>query len=162
MSKTKRRPNRQRQRAWEPLTQRVQHPASYYEQHGISPPDETWANDLYTIAVRYIGHGALHLSFHRHDRAAIRDWRHFQAIKNEIAGAERLAIEVFPPESMLVDAANEYHLWVFPENWESDFPFLLPVHNVMTQEEGVQLFGKSKARQRPWQEGIPTGKGHAA
>jgi hypothetical protein len=155
MSKRRRQPTPKRE--WQPL-QRATVSPEMYRQHDITPPDRAYLNDLYSVFVREIGHGALHLSFHRHDRKAVRDWRHFQQIKNETAGPERLAIEVFPPESMLVDAANEYHLWVFPPGWEEQFPFLLPVRNVMTQEEGEQLYGKSKARQRPWQEGLTTGQ----
>lgn len=130
-----------------------------YEQYKMRPPDRTYRSDLYSVFVRDIGHGAMHISFHRHDRAAVRDWRHFQAIKNEVAGPERLAVEVFPPESILTDAANEYHLWVFPPDWEDEFPFLLPVSNVSTQEENELAYGRTKARQRDWQPGIPTGKG---
>lgn len=128
-----------------------------YAALGISVPDEVWANSVYSVFVRYIGQGALHLSFHRHDREAVRDWRHFQAIKNEIAGPERTAIEVFPPESQLVDAANEYHLWVLPEGYP--LPFVMDVRNVMTEADGRAVLGPSKARQRPWQAGIPTGLG---
>jgi hypothetical protein len=147
-------------RRWQPLEPALVGDPNRWRSNGLDPPDAAWRNDLYSVFVREIGHGALHLSFHRHDRAAVRDWRHFQAIKNEVAGLERTAIEVFPPESQLVDAANEYHLWVIPPDYP--MPFLMPAHNVMTQEEGEAVIGKSKARQRPWQPGLPTGKGMAA
>ena len=58
--------------------------------------------------------GALWLSIRRNDRKAIRDWRHFQRIKNELAGKEREGVEIFPPDSSLVDGANQYHLWILP------------------------------------------------
>ena len=48
-------------------------------------------------------------------------WAEKQKIKNEIFGPERIALEVFPKESELVDAANMYHLWVLPV--EFDLPF---------------------------------------
>jgi hypothetical protein len=48
-------------------------------------------------------------------------WREKQRIKNEIFGKERVAIEVFPKESELVDAANMYHFWVLPV--EMNLPF---------------------------------------
>lgn len=41
-------------------------------------------------------------------------WRDKQRIKDEIFGAERVAVEVFPPAGELVDAADAYHIWVLP------------------------------------------------
>jgi hypothetical protein len=149
----------QKRAHWQPLQPATSGDPEVYTKHGMTPPDRSYVNNLYSVFVRDIGHGALHISFHRHNRAAVRDWRHFQAIKNEVAGPERLAVEVFPPESLLTDQANEYHLWVFPPNWETDFPFLLPVSNVASQEETDLMYGRTKARQRDWQPGIPTGKG---
>lgn len=150
-------------RGWQPLQRAVLSDPDRYARLGLDPPDAVYGNDRYTVAVRDLGDGglggssALHLSFHRHDREAVRDWRHFQAIKNEVAGPERTAIEIFPPESQLVDAANEYHLWVLPENFP--LPFVIPVRNVKTDAESRAEFGPSKARQRDWERGIPTGKG---
>lgn len=40
-----------------------------------------------------------------------RDWREFQAIKNQLVGPEVEAIELYPAESRLVDTGNKYHLW---------------------------------------------------
>jgi hypothetical protein len=48
-------------------------------------------------------------------------WRDKQRIKNELFGTERTAIEVFPKESRLVDAANLYHIWVLPVGLELPF-----------------------------------------
>jgi hypothetical protein len=72
-------------------------------------------NQLYTVWVYELPQEAHHLSIKRFDKAACRDWRHFQWIKNEVCGAEREAVEIFPAESRLLDAANQYHLWVLPE-----------------------------------------------
>ncbi|CEG25989.1 DUF7694 domain-containing protein [Bacillus sp. B-jedd] len=62
------------------------------------------------------------------EHAAIRNvassditWAEKQRIKNEIFGPERIAIEVFPKESELVDEANMYHLWVLPEGMTLPF-----------------------------------------
>lgn len=108
---------------------------------------------------------SMHLTFKRNDRAAVRDWRHFQAIKNEVAGPEREAIEIYPPESELVDAANEYHLWVLPEGAWSPLGFMhgepqlldeTSTHDHAQYRQG----GKPGATQRGWEEGIPTGLGN--
>jgi hypothetical protein len=72
-------------------------------------------NQLYTVWVYELPGEYHHLSIKRFDKAACRDWRHFQWIKNEVCGAEREAVEIFPAESRLLDAANQYHLWVLPE-----------------------------------------------
>lgn len=39
-------------------------------------------------------------------------WADKQQIKNELFGPEATAIEVFPAESELTDAADMYHLWI--------------------------------------------------
>ena len=83
-------------------------------------------NDLYEVTVyrdEPPGLPALvHISIKRRDRSAIRDWRHFQRIKNEVLGPEHEAVELYPAESRLVDAANQYHLWGF-DDATFRFPF---------------------------------------
>ena len=50
------------------------------------------------------------------DKAPIRTWREHQDIKNEIAGDDAIAIEVYPRESEVTDTANLYHLWVLRDD----------------------------------------------
>jgi hypothetical protein len=85
-----------------------------------------WRNKFYQVEKKILQPelgeaGAIWLSIKHHDKKAIRDWRHFQRIKNELAGAEREGLEIFPPESQLVDTANQYHLWVLPEGQRTPF-----------------------------------------
>jgi len=47
-------------------------------------------------------------------------WRDKQRIKNALYGWERVAVEVMPPGSELIDEADMYHMWVMPEG------FMLP------------------------------------
>jgi hypothetical protein len=47
-----------------------------------------------------------------------RDWRDYQAIKNDLVSPDRQAIEIYPKESKLVDTVNVFHLWVLPEDIE--------------------------------------------
>ncbi|MGZ3773006.1 MAG: DUF7694 domain-containing protein [Pseudobdellovibrionaceae bacterium] len=54
----------------------------------------------------------------RNDAEPIRDWHVLQEIKNEICGENALAIQVFPPQSELVDAANMYWLFVKTGSWK--------------------------------------------
>ena len=59
---------------------------------------ETWVNDLYQVQKRYHEHDVIHLNIRRRDGAAmIRDWRHFQLIKNQLMGPECEAVELYPP-----------------------------------------------------------------
>lgn len=37
-----------------------------------------------------------------------------QRIKNELAGTDATGIEVYPPQSELVDEADMFHLWIVP------------------------------------------------
>ena len=52
------------------------------------------------------------MTIKRIDQAQTRSWRDFQRIKNELVDPEWEGIEIFPPESELIDQANQYHLWV--------------------------------------------------
>lgn len=142
---------------------------------GVSPADEIWINDLYQAVLRRMvrngetdpppnNSGMLHISIHRHDRWPIGDWRHMQQIKNELAGPERTAVEIYPPESELVDSSNEYHLWVLDEGVDLPFAFH---EGLVTSDEQLEKFnaargGKYKGRQRPWQKGLTTGRGPEA
>lgn len=84
-----------------------------------------YVNGLFTVMVRTLDvnneNGVIHLSIRNNERKPIRDWRHFQRIKNELVGTEREALELYPAESRLVDEANQYHLWVLPTG--ELFPF---------------------------------------
>lgn len=81
---------------------------------------EYYQNNIYLVGIRKLDHpaseqGILHLSIKRRDKRVIRDWRHLQRIKNELVGYECEGVELFPAESRTMDTANQYHLWVFPE-----------------------------------------------
>ena len=85
----------------------------------LDPNQTFWHNKFYvvvrTVLEPELGEASgLHLSIRHQERKAIRDWRHFQRIKNELAGEQREALEIYPAESRLVDEANSYHLWVMP------------------------------------------------
>lgn len=42
-------------------------------------------------------------------------WWEMQRIKNELAGETATAVEVYPPQSEVIDQANMFHLWVLPQ-----------------------------------------------
>ena len=85
---------------------------------------EMWENKTHTVLVglqstdangRLTKEGWIHLSIRRNDRKAECDWRIFQRIKNDIAGEEREAVQLFPAMRRVLDTANQYHLWVAPK-----------------------------------------------
>jgi hypothetical protein len=57
------------------------------------------------------------LQIQRKDKKPMRSWRELQDIKNAVAGTDRYAAEIYPPESEVTDTANIYHLWVFKEGY---------------------------------------------
>ena len=42
-------------------------------------------------------------------------WDELQRVKHEVGYGEAQAIEVYPPDSEVVDDANMRHLWILPE-----------------------------------------------
>jgi hypothetical protein len=78
---------------------------------------DCYINHLYQVQVGTCGpdNRMLHINIRRRDGSMFKDWRHFQQIKNEIAGPEREAFELYPAESRKVDTSNKWHLWVLPE-----------------------------------------------
>lgn len=71
-----------------------------------------YVNDLYQVERINHDNNVVSLNIRRRDGLPImRDWRHFQNIKNDILGRECEAIELYPAESRLVDTSNKYHLW---------------------------------------------------
>jgi hypothetical protein len=80
-------------------------------------------NDIYFVELTPTGRGALLITIRRRDGGIVKDWRDFQEIKNQLAGDEREAVELYPAESRKVDTANKFHLWVLPEGVQFDFGF---------------------------------------
>lgn len=82
-----------------------------------SRPHVVMRNSIYQVSIWYARHEAYgeyaHLSIKTHDRQARHDWRELQRIKNELFHEEAWAIEMYPPESVVVDTSNQYHLYVF-------------------------------------------------
>jgi hypothetical protein len=113
---------------WQPLR-----PSTPYK-HGTNirlelDGEDQFMNDQYVVYRRVVTAKSedvppmIHLSIRRQDREAVHDWRDFQRIKNQLAGPEWEAMEIYPAESRLVDGANQYHLWCF------DFQIGVGFHN---------------------------------
>lgn len=80
---------------------------------------KVFKNDRYQVNVvdtEFPGVGPMkHLSVKRLDKEAIHDWRDLQEIKNQLVGPECEGLELYPADSRMVDAANQFHLWVFTD-----------------------------------------------
>jgi len=93
-----------------------------WKKHAPDEPDEIWFNDIYHVTLRRrekdpvfgSSAGMIQLGINTHDGTARHDWREFQAIKNQLAGPETEAFELYPAESRLLDPSNYYSLWCFP------------------------------------------------
>ncbi len=67
-------------------------------------------NEVFACLIRPIGLG--HIHFTVSSLSQIRPtWREAQRLKNEIAGPDITAIEVYPPQEELVDEAHMFHFW---------------------------------------------------
>lgn len=91
-------------------------------------PNETWShlvyvNSRYGVQVSAVVTpiGIVTHLWIRHHAGEMPPWRDLQAIKNQLAGPDRVAVEVFPPEADLVDEANMAHLWVYPDGFVLPF-----------------------------------------
>lgn len=100
---------------WQPLVE--SQPMRNGKPAKIAPDETLWSNDQYVVHRRQIpsknddGTYMVHLSIRRQDRKPCESWRDFQRIKNQLAGPEWEAIEIYPAESRKVDSSNQYHLW---------------------------------------------------
>jgi hypothetical protein len=79
---------------------------------------EVWENDRYYCSVRRFKKGwfiknrpYIVIGISNDDDSARHDWRDFQAIKNDIAGKDWEAIELYPAESRLKDPSNRFYVW---------------------------------------------------
>ena len=88
-----------------------------------------------------------YLSIKRRDQEPIGDWRAKQRLKNALLGEEWEAIEIYPKESRLVDASNQYHLF----GWQGVFPiFVFNSRRVLSADQAEKLNAKTglTAKQR--------------
>ena len=95
---------------------------------------EIYLNDIYQVNVIRES-GWVHLSIKRRDKEPVTDWRHKQAIKNQLVGEECEGVELYPAESRLVDTANQYHLWCLRDPAQG-FPIGFGGGRFVTSEEG--------------------------
>lgn len=79
--------------------------------------DKVFSNGKYVVMSRNVNTlwGVVEHVCMRNATSTDIPWREKQRIKNELFGKEKVAVEVFPKESELVDEANMYHIWILPD-----------------------------------------------
>jgi hypothetical protein len=109
---------------------------------------EYWINDMYQVQKQFPFQDdkVVHLCIRRRDGAAcLKDWRHFQMIKNQLVGPECEAVELYPAESRLVDTSNKYHLWCTTDT-TFRFPFGFEKRDVRDENKENLLPGLRQRR----------------
>lgn len=112
---------------WQPL-QKGYYPPGPHQIEIESQPGYigVFRNNLYQVQMREFDSefgNMIWLMIRRTDSEAVHDWRHLQRIKNELCGDDCEAVEIYPAESRLVDASNQYHLFVFPKGYQLPFGY---------------------------------------
>lgn len=89
----------------------------------LAQVDRTWTDGRYAVLVRTVRTewGDVEHVIIRNRAGSDIPWREKQRIKDELFGRDRVAVEVFPAEADLVDAAPLYRLWVLPRGFRLPF-----------------------------------------
>jgi hypothetical protein len=113
-----------------------------------------YENSRYLVWKRSCGTGECgtlwHLSIRNRANTAEHDWRDCQRIKNELVGPEAEGAELYPAESRKVDAANQFHLWVFDgQGFRFPFGFEERLVSGVPVEGGAQRPFDPEAQEQP-------------
>jgi hypothetical protein len=71
---------------------------------------EARKNRVFCVLIRPLPDGNVHLAVCSLSGRRP-SWHEMQRIKNDIAGPEATAVEVYPPQSEMVDEADMFHIW---------------------------------------------------
>lgn len=86
--------------------------------------EDNYLNNRYSVQISDYttdDGNVIHLWVRHHTGVMPHSWSDLQRIKNEIAGEDLLAVEVYPRKIDLVDQANIAHLWVMPSDYVLPF-----------------------------------------
>ena len=118
-------------RTWQPfaLVQESDRPELWAHQRDrIGNLLQVWLNNRFVVLVYARQYEcspgsavALQLAIRHNDESEIRGWDDLQRIKNEIVGEHRVALEVYPAASNVIDQANMRHLFVLPAGVRTPF-----------------------------------------
>lgn len=80
----------------------------------LGPNDRYWESDVYWVDLMHFAHGT-RVTIGRHDNQPVEGpngWYDLWSIKNQVLGEEAMAVELYPPLSLLVDGQHQRHLWL--------------------------------------------------
>lgn len=79
-----------------------------------------YRNRIFCVLERPLENGGKHLTVS--SLSGVRPtWHEMQRIKDELAGPEALAVEIYPPHAEIVDGADMFHIWVVPDRDAAPF-----------------------------------------
>lgn len=77
-----------------------------------------WCNNIFAVQLYKVYGCWDRVMIHKHDSTRV-VWAEMQRIKNELFGEDRIAIEVLPRQSDVVDSANMYWFFLVPKGQEA-------------------------------------------
>lgn len=90
-----------------------------FQKGSVSPNPRGWAyqfetahvNDVFSVLDRTLPNGVRHLGVS--SLSGVRPtWPEMQRIKDELAGDDATAVEVYPPHQEIIDQADMFHIFV--------------------------------------------------
>ena len=104
-----------------------------------------FVNSRYEVEVREAENGLTYLSMKRLRKEAVHDWRELWRIKNELTDPNREAFELYPGAFRVVDATNQYHLFVLPLGLAMNVGFV----GADVTDDPPDTYTAGQPRQRP-------------
>jgi len=77
--------------------------------------NSAFSSDNYVWHYRLRKDGCIHLKVRKRDKSPVLGWDILQNIKNYTFGKEKIAIEIYPKESKLVNEVNMRHLFILTQ-----------------------------------------------
>jgi hypothetical protein len=78
-------------------------------------PLEVWRSRRWVVQVYAVPGGGSRISVQRTNGADGITWDELMAVKREIGRGAEVAVELYPPDHLVVNVANMRHLWTVPE-----------------------------------------------
>lgn len=70
-------------------------------------------NKVFSVLERTVAGGVVHYAVTSLSQERP-SWWEMQRIKDELAGKDATAVEVYPPHADIVDGADMFHIWIIP------------------------------------------------
>lgn len=74
-----------------------------------------YENNIYNVWINNPAELFIHITVARKDNKPVNNWYDLWNIKNQLAGEDATAIEIYPARNDLIDGQNQRHLFVLPK-----------------------------------------------